>query len=286
MPPSRSLPEAYAGLSRPAVLCTLVKVVGSAPQTPGAKMWVSRAAFAGSLGGGELERRVIEHARRLLESPRAGAELKEYVLCKEMGQCCGGRAQVFYEPIRPARVLSLFGAGHVGRAAAQVFSRMPFSVSVVDARPEWADKAAFPEDVAVACEDPLEHARSRSWGESDAVCIFTHSHDLDFELALCFLAQPLGYLGLIGSEHKADVFRARLKSRPEGEALIRFWDERMHCPMGIPLKSKEPKVIAVSVAAELLREWGLKDPQEMEGGRRTKEGAVPPSAVRLPSPGF
>ncbi len=257
MAESRALPEAYAGLPRPAVLCTLVKVVGSAPRAAGAKMWVAPESFSGSLGGGELERRAIEHARGLLSSPGAAAELKEYVLCKETGQCCGGRAQVFYEPMPAARTLTLFGAGHVGRAAAAVFSRMPFSVAVVDARPEWADKNGFPGDVAVRLQDPVEHARSRSWGANDAVCIFTHSHDLDFILAAHFLAQPLGYLGLIGSEHKADVFRARLKSRPGGEELLKSWDERMHCPMGIPLKSKDPKVIAVSVAAELLKEWGL-----------------------------
>ncbi len=259
MADSRPLPPAYADLPRPAVLCTLVKVVGSAPQAPGAKMWVGPEGFAGSLGGGELERRVLEHARGLLASPEAGPNLKEYVLCKEMGQCCGGRAQVFYEPLRAARTLVLFGAGHVGRAAAQVFSRMPFSVAVVDARPEWADRHAFPEDVALRVRDPLEYARSRSWGPDDAACIFTHSHDLDFALATHLLGRPLGYLGLIGSEHKADVFRARLKSRPDGEELLRLWEERMHCPMGIPLKSKDPKVIAVSAAAELLKEWGLQD---------------------------
>ena len=66
-------------------------------------------------------------------------------------------------------------------------------------------------------------------------------------------------LGLIGSEHKAKVFLARLLEgggAPEG-GWEKAWDERMHCPVGLPLRSKNPKVIAVAAAAELLQEWGL-----------------------------
>jgi xanthine dehydrogenase accessory factor len=170
-----------------------------------------------------------------------------------MGQCCGGRVEVFFEPVMAKKSATLFGGGHVGRAVAQVLSKMPFDVSVVDARPEWSGREGLPEDIRVCRADPVEYARSRSWSENDAVCIFTHNHDLDFALASFFLTQPVGYLGLIGSEHKSQVFQAKL-----GDSLAELWEEKMHCPMGLPLESKSPKVIAVSIAAELLKEWGLK----------------------------
>ncbi|MBI5245261.1 MAG: XdhC family protein [Elusimicrobia bacterium] len=48
-----------------------------------------------------------------------------------------------------------------------------------------------------------------------------------------------------------------LGSAPQ-QAWVKMWDSKMHCPIGIPLSSKNPKVIAVSVAAQVLREWGLK----------------------------
>lgn len=246
------------GLPRPGVLCTLVKVTGSAPQQIGARLWASADAFAGTLGGGELERRVLADARALLARDEAAPYLREYTLCKEMNQCCGGRVEVFFEPAPRRKTVHLFGAGHVGRAVAAALEPLPLDVELVDARPEWS---ASP-------RDPLAYARERRWSGADAACIFTHSHDLDLELVKVLLPTAVGYLGLIGSEHKADVFLARC---PE---LQDAWDAKMHCPIGLPLKSKDPAVIAVAVAAELLQEWAL--PKTVQGAK--------PALVQDPEP--
>ncbi len=270
MASSQTLADWVRDLPKPAVACTLVEVVGSAPQSVGARMWVGAERFLGTLGGGEFERRVLDHARRMLREGRQAPALMEFVLCKEMGQCCGGRARVFFEPVLPKKSAVLFGAGHVGRAVAEVLAGTPADVLLVDGRPEWAKAEDLPSGVESRLEDPLAYARSRRWGERDACCVFTHSHELDFQLVSFLLPQPLGFLGLIGSEHKAAVFRARLGSGPDGSELQALWDEKMHCPLGIPLDSKNPKVIAVSIAAELLREWGLREPEapELHGAAR------------------
>lgn len=248
---SKTLGDFAPELPRPAVVCTLVKITGSAPQEVGARMWVAENRAVGTLGGGELEWRALKDARELLEAPRAKPRLKEYVLCKDMGQCCGGRVEVFFEPVRRRKAVHLFGGGHVGRAAAQVLSGTPFEIHLVDSRAEWAGPEGLPEDVQAHRADPLEYARSRAWEADDAVCILTHDHDLDFLLSKYFLTQPLGYLGLIGSEHKAKVFQTRLES----DRLAALWDEKMHCPIGAQL-GKNPKIVAVSIASELLRYWG------------------------------
>lgn len=244
-----------SALPRPSVLCTLVKVTGSAPQEPGARMCVAADAFVGTLGGGELERLVIEAARGLLADPAAKPVLREVVLCKETGQCCGGRVEVFLQPLRARRTLHLFGGGHVGRAAAEVLAGTPLDVVVVDPRPDWL--AGLPGGVRVAAVEPLEYAKGRAWGPGDGAVVWTFSHDLDFALVKHLLPLPLGYLGLIGSEHKAKVFLARLLDGDPKAGWEKLWEERMHCPVGVPLRSKNPKVIAVAAAAELLEEWGL-----------------------------
>jgi xanthine dehydrogenase accessory factor len=254
---SKTIVDFSAGLPRPAVMCTIVKITGSAPQSVGARMWVTEKEFLGTLGGGELERRVLQDARALLTEPGGAAGMKEYVLCKQLGQCCGGRVDVFLEPAPKRRTVHLFGAGHVGRALAQVLSEMPYETTMVDARPDWTAREGVPADVAIVQAEPLEYARGREWGPDDAACVFTHSHDLDFSLIKELLGRPLGYLGLIGSEHKADVFLARLRSQEPGVDWAELWDEKLSCPIGVPLDSKNPKVIAVSIAAELLKEWGL-----------------------------
>ena len=257
METSKTLGDFAGDLPRPAVMCTIVKVTGSAPQAVGVRMWVAGNQIGGTLGGGEFERQVLEYARGLIDGKKNEAHLKEYVLCKEMGQCCGGRVEVFFEPVPRRRAVYLFGGGHVGRATAEVLSKTPFDVYLVDARSEWGDQKGLPADVTAHRADPLIFARGRDWSEEDAVCIFTHSHELDYELTKFFLPRGVGYLGLIGSEHKAAVFQTRLKSEPE-DAWQDYWDEKMHCPIGISLGSKNPKVIAVAVAAELMRDWGVK----------------------------
>ncbi|MDX6768125.1 MAG: xanthine dehydrogenase accessory protein XdhC [Elusimicrobiota bacterium] len=250
-------------LPRPGVLCTLAKVVGSAPQAPGAKMWVWADGFKGTIGGGKFESEVLAEARRLLGAARPEAVLKEYTLCREMGQCCGGRCVVLFEPAPRRRAVHVFGAGHVGRALASALHGMELEVVVVDARAEWADPAAFPPGTKVLVADPVAVAAAAGYGESDAACVLTHDHALDFKLVDLLLQKPLGYLGLIGSEHKARTFRARLPA-PRREA----WDERMYCPMGRRVPSKNPKAIAVAIAAQLLEEWAFRAPREPEKAAR------------------
>jgi xanthine dehydrogenase accessory factor len=250
-----SVADLAGDLPRPGVLCTLADVVGSAPQAPGAKMWVWADGFQGTLGGGKFEAMILADARRLLADGRNGASLKEYVLCREMGQCCGGKCKVLFEPCPRRRAVHIFGAGHVGRALASTLEGLELDTVVYDPRPEWADKKAFPSTVHIVAADPVAIASAAKYSELDAVCIMTHDHELDFRLIDLMLDKPVGYLGLIGSAHKARVFRSRLP--PPRRAL---WDERMNCPIGRRIPSKNPKAIGIAAAAQLLEIWAYRKP--------------------------
>ncbi len=245
-----SLSELAGDLPRPGVLCTLAKVVGSTPRAPGAKMYVWADGFKGTIGGGRFEAEALAEARRLLEDARPEAFLKDYTLCREMGQCCGGKATIFYEPCGRRKAVHIFGAGHIARALASTLDGLDLEVVVVDSRPEWAAASAFPAKMRVLRAEPVALAEAAGYGVLDAVCVMTHDHEIDFRLIDILLDKPLGYLGLIGSMHKARVFRARLP--PPRRAL---WDEKMRCPIGRKIPSKNPKAIAVAVAAELLEKW-------------------------------
>lgn len=253
---SRSIADFSPRLPRPAVCCTIVRVAGSAPQSPGARLWATRDGFIGTLGGGEFERRALVDARERLKTG-AIAELKEFTLCREMGQCCGGRVWVFFEPVARSKSVHLFGGGHVGRATAEVLSQTGLELHLIDSRLDWGSPDGLPGDVRAHTGDPRRYVKEIAWTEQDAACVFTHSHDLDFELVRSLLSTPVGYLGLIGSEHKARVFEARLESSPGGMELGELWREKVRCPIGEKLPGKNPKVIAVAVAAELLSAWGL-----------------------------
>ena len=240
-------------LPRPGVLCTLADVIGSAPQAPGAKMWVWADGFKGTLGGGRFEAIVLADARRLLSDGKDGAALKEYTLCREMGQCCGGKCKVLFEPCPRRRAVHIFGAGHVGRALASTLEGLDLEVVVYDPRPEWADKTAFGSKTHVVCADPTALAAAAEYTALDAMCIMTHDHELDFKLVDILLDKPVGYLGLIGSAHKSRVFRSRLPAPRRA-----LWDERMNCPIGRRIPSKNPKAIGIAAAAQLLEDWAYR----------------------------
>lgn len=81
---------------------------------------------------------------------------------------------------------------------------------------------------------------------------FSHAEDLDI-LAECLKRQrvqaDLPYIGLIGSKTKWATFRHRLQARGYSDEEL----AQVTCPIGLPgINSKEPEVIAVAVAAQLL----------------------------------
>ncbi len=83
------------------------------------------------------------------------------------------------------------------------------------------------------------------------VVIMTHDHAEDFALcdAALRLGRALGGIGLIGSSVKWTRFQAQLAELGHGPEAI----ARITCPIGLPaITGKDPAVIAVAVAAELL----------------------------------
>jgi xanthine dehydrogenase accessory factor len=81
---------------------------------------------------------------------------------------------------------------------------------------------------------------------------FSHAEDLDI-VAACLRRQreraDLPYIGLIGSKTKWATFRHRLAERGFGAQEL----AQVTCPIGMPgIRGKEPEVIAVSVAAQIL----------------------------------
>jgi xanthine dehydrogenase accessory factor len=149
--------------------------------------------------------------------------------------------------------VALFGGGHVGTALAKVLSALPMDVTWIDSRDE-----IFPEDVplGIRCEhsNPVHAAVSDLVPQSRILIMsFSHAEDLDI-VAACLLRQraqaDLPFIGLIGSKTKWATFRHRLEAKgftPEDLAHVT-------CPIGITgINDKRPEVIAVSVAAQLLK---------------------------------
>jgi len=84
-----------------AVLVTVAAAKGSVPREPGTKMIVTANRLIGTIGGGHLEWKATDIARRLIDGDDVEA-LQRFPLGASLGQCCGGMAQLLFEPITAA----------------------------------------------------------------------------------------------------------------------------------------------------------------------------------------
>jgi len=145
--------------------------------------------------------------------------------------------------------LLLCGAGHVGRALVDVLQRLPFDIGWIDER---ADQ--FPSVVPAHIRTIVTDTPEAEIAAAPAQAFFlvmTHSHALDEALCHEILKRDFAYCGLIGSATKRARFLHRLIARGIAPAAV----ARMRCPIGIPnIAGKEPEIIAIAVAAELLQE--------------------------------
>lgn len=248
----------------PAVLVEVAATEGSVPRETGTWMGVFAEGVVGTIGGGHLEHQAIAAARAQLHGAPAEAESR-FVLGPSLGQCCGGVMNLRFASLGPGDVaalrqrlpqnlqpLALFGGGHVGHALVQVLSRLPYALTWIDSR-DGIFPPALPGNVISEHSDPVQGA-VRGLAPQSRVLImsFSHAEDLDI-VAECLKRQrekgDLPYIGLIGSKTKWATFRHRLQARGFSEQEL----AHVTSPIGLPgITGKEPEVIAVSVAAQLL----------------------------------
>lgn len=235
----------------PVALVTIVRTQGSTPQRTGAKMLVyADGRTVGTIGGGCYEHDALGKAREALASG-APPRLVSYDLtddvAAETGLICGGRMEVFIEPLEPTPHLVIVGAGHVGWHLARVARDAGFRLTVLDDREKFANRERFPDADLVV--EPIADWLHRAEIPSSAYVVIAtrgHRHDLDALRALA--ARDLRYVGLIGSRAKV----ARLFDVLLEEGLPADWLRRVHAPVGLDIGAVTPAEIAVSIVAELV----------------------------------
>lgn len=245
------------------ILITVTHTQGSVPREAGTWMVVTPTGIAGTLGGGNVEFQAIGYARQFKLGDDA---TKRFALGPSLGQCCGGVMDLSFEVISQDQLtalqanldkayqpISLFGGGHVGRAITSLLATLPYRVTWIDSRDE-----IFPADTnaRITCEhsDPVQSAvADLASGSQVLIMSFSHAEDLEI-VQQCLKRQrdknDLPFIGLIGSKTKWATFQNRLRERGFTDAEL----AQITCPIGIAgITGKEPEVIAVAVAAQLLQ---------------------------------
>lgn len=245
-----------------AALCTVVKSEGSTPRHVGSKMLVyPDGKFIGTVGGGDLEHRVLDEAWMALSDgePRF---LHYNMADPSRGDpgVCGGQVEVFVEPILPAPTLVVIGAGHVGKAVVHLAKWLGFRVAVSDDRVEFCT----PESTPGADEyHPVEMGKLTerlNITRRTYLVVTSRGSSVDALGLPSLLKSEAGYIGVIGSKRRWATTVKALKKNGVDDKLI----ERVHSPMGLELQAETPEEIAVSIMAEVLmvRDKGTGSPMK------------------------
>ena len=236
--------------NRAAALCTIIRTQGSTPRHVGSKMLVfTDGSIVGTIGGGEMESRVVIEALHVLEV--GVPKILEYTMSDpERGDpgVCGGHLEIFVEPIKSKPVMVIVGAGHVGRAVAYLAHWLGFHVVVTDDRPEMCTHEVLPQAdqfYPISFRDFTEKFDLSPW---TYFVLTTRSVDVDLEGLPAILQSDAEYIGVIGSQRRWATTKQKLKE-------IGITDEkisRVKSPIGLALNAETPEEIAVSIIAEII----------------------------------
>lgn len=231
-------------------LCTIIASQGSTPRHEGSKMLVySDGQIAGTVGGGEMERRVIQEALMALENSET-RRVTYSMIDPNAGDpgVCGGTVDIYIEPIFPKPVLLVIGGGHVGKAVAHLAKWLGFRVAISDDRIEFCNPQANP-DGDVFYPVPLaDLPTAANITPQTYIVMTTRGVMIDIPGLPAILDTQAGYIGLIGSRRRWLTTRKALVELGVPEEKIR----RIQSPIGLELRAETPEEIAVSIMAEII----------------------------------
>ena len=146
--------------------------------------------------------------------------------------------------------LTIVGGGHCALALSRVMATLPFRIVVLDDRPELPtlERNEFAHEIRIVDYSRVgEHVPEgdRSWV---VVMTFGHQHD---ETALRALAgRRVRYLGLLGSAAKVRQMFETMRADGVSQEFL----NSVAAPVGLSIGSHTPEEIAISIAAEIVRE--------------------------------
>ncbi len=154
----------------------------------------------------------------------------------------------FVHPFVPPRRLVVVGAVHIAQALVRLAAQAGDAPVVVDPRSAFARPDRFP-GLRVSTDWPDEFLEAQPLGPRDALVTLTHDPKLDDPALDLALRSPAHYIGALGSKKSHRARLQRLRDRGFDEESL----ARIHGPVGLPIGSRSPFEIAVSVVAQMIQ---------------------------------
>lgn len=238
------------GAGQPGVLCTIISGRGSTPRHAGSKMLVyPDGKINGTIGGGELEHRVVTEALEALNQGKP--RIVEYSMVDPVRGdpgVCGGQLEIFVEPIMPKLRLVIFGGGHVGKEVAHLGRWLGFYIAVCDERRDLCNPETIPDADAFHYDYMDDFEKKIEITPWTYVVMTTRNVDVDLQVLPHLLEKKSAYIGLIGSRRRWATTKGKLLEFGIPQEKIDF----IRSPIGLRLNAETPREIAVSIMAEII----------------------------------
>jgi xanthine dehydrogenase accessory factor len=147
--------------------------------------------------------------------------------------------------------LTIVGGGHCSLALSKLMHSMDFYIRVYDERKDlktMLENEAVHERIVVS--DYSELNKLVSPGINHYIVIMTFGYRSDDTALRALLGKDFRYIGLLGSRTKIE----KMFDEYRNEGIKEEWLQPIRTPIGLAIKSQTPEEIAISIAAEIIRE--------------------------------
>jgi xanthine dehydrogenase accessory factor len=204
------------------------------------------------------EQRLLHRGDGETDSERADVERALRLdACATMEWEAGPR--MFYQPFNPPLRMILVGAVHIAQPLSAMATIAGYEVTIVDPRESFAAADRFP-GVTLNVEWPDAALESASLDQRCAVVTLTHDPKLDDPALHVALRSDAFFIGCLGSKKTHASRLRRLSKAGFSEAEL----QRVRGPVGLPIGSRSPAEIAISVLAEVTQT--LRRPEQGKAG--------------------
>jgi xanthine dehydrogenase accessory factor len=128
-------------------------------------------------------------------------------------------------------------------------SKMDFHISLFDDRPELntIEKNRFAHQIRIV-DSYVKIGDEIAAGDRSYVVVMTLGYRSDETVIRSLIDKDFKYFGVLGSNAKMSVMLRKLSK----EGLPAEKLDRIRTPIGIPIHSRTPEEIAISIAAEII----------------------------------
>ncbi|GGF08901.1 hypothetical protein GCM10011383_20100 [Hymenobacter cavernae] len=156
---------------------------------------------------------------------------------------------LYQEKLGYKNQLHIIGGGHCALALSRLMRPLDFHIRLYEDRPELntflANNYAHKKAVVDSYSDLATLVPE---GENQYVVVMTFGYRTDDVALRALLNKNLKFLGVLGSQKKIE----KMLSDYRTEGISPEQLERLHAPVGLPIKSQTPEEIAISIAAQLI----------------------------------